>query len=216
VAVVAVVPGKGLAEIFKSLSIDATIFGGQTMNPSIEEILQAVNSLPAEEIIILPNNPNVILTAQQAAELSSKKVKVVPSRSVPQGISALLSFNPELSLEENVENMSEALKHVRTGEITVAVRSTQVEGVKVKEGQLIGLLDGKLVEVGESPEEIVLKLLKEMNAEEGEVLTLYYGADVKEEEAQALGEKVREVFPNLNVEVLWGGQPYYHYIISLE
>jgi len=216
VAVVAVVPGKGLAEIFKSLSTDATIFGGQTMNPSIEEILQAVNSLPAEEIIILPNNPNVILTAQQAAELSSKKVKVVPSRSVPQGISALLSFNPELSLEENVENMSEALKHVRTGEITVAVRSTQVEGVKVKEGQLIGLLDGKLVEVGESPEEIVLKLLKEMNAEEGEVLTLYYGADVKEEEAQALGEKVREVFPNLNVEVLWGGQPYYHYIISLE
>jgi len=216
IAVVAVVPGKGLAEVFKSLSTDAIVSGGQTMNPSIEEILQAVNSLEAEEVIILPNNPNVIPTAQKAAEISTKKIKVIPSRTVPQGISALLSFNPELTLEENAENMSEAIKYVRTGEITVAVRSSNVEGVEVVQGQLIGLLDGKLLTAGDTMEEVVLKLLEKMEASNGEVLTLYYGADVKEEEALALAEKIRGLFPHLNVETIWGGQPYYHYIISLE
>ncbi len=216
IAVVAVVPGKGLAEVFKSLSTDAIVSGGQTMNPSIEEILQALNSLDAEEIIILPNNSNVILTAQQAAEISGKKVKVIPSRTIPQGISAILSFNPELTLEENVEAMSEAMKYVRTGEITVAIRSTQVEGIKVAEGQLIGLLDGKLTAAGETAEEIIFKLLEKMEPERGEILTLYYGADVEEGEALAIADKIRERFPNLKVETIWGGQPYYHYIISLE
>lgn len=186
------------------------------MNPSIEEILQAVNSLEAEEVIILPNNPNVIPTAQQAAELSTKKVKVIPSCTIPQGISALLSFNPELTLEENAENMGEAMKYVRTGEITVAIRPSNVEGVKVAQGQLIGLFDGKLSAAGDTIEEIVFKLLEKMEASRGEVLTLYYGADVREEEALALAEKIREIYPHLNVETIWGGQPYYHYIISLE
>ncbi|MCS7286589.1 MAG: DAK2 domain-containing protein [Anaerolineae bacterium] len=216
IAVVAVVPGKGLAEVFKSLSTDAIVSGGQTMNPSIEEILQALNSLEAEEIIVLPNNPNVILTAQQAAELSSKKVKVIPSRSIPQGISALLSFNPELTLEENAEAMAEAMKYVRTGEVTTAIRSSQVEGIRVSEGQFIGLLDGKLSAAGETPEETVFELLEKMEVQKGEVLTLYYGADVREEEACALANRIREAFPHLNVETIWGGQPYYHYIISLE
>ncbi len=216
IAVVAVVPGKGLADVFRSLSTDAIVSGGQTMNPSIEEILQAINSLEAEEVIILPNNPNVILTAQQAAEISGKKVKVIPSRSIPQGISALLSFNPELTLEENAEAMSEAMKYVRTGEITLAIRSTQVEGVKVTEGQLIGLVDGKLTAVGETLEEITFKLLEKMEAEKGEVLTLYYGNGVSEEETLALVRKIEEKYPNLNVEAIWGGQPFYHYIISLE
>jgi len=216
IAIVAVVPGQGLADVFESLSTDVVVSGGQTMNPSIEELLQAIESLEAEEILVLPNNPNVILTAEEAAKLSTKKVQVIPAKTIPQGVSALLAFNPQTSFEDNAEAMVEALEYVRTGEVTVAVRSTKVNGIEVREGQVIGLVDGHLEEVGDTPEEVALKLVEQMGADEGEIATIYYGADVEEEEAKSLAEEIKKRYPNLKVEVVWGGQPYYQYILSLE
>lgn len=216
VSIVAVVPGRGLAEVFKSLSADVVVSGGQTMNPSTEELLQAIDSVPSQEVLVLPNNLNVILTAEQAAKLSDKEVRVIPTRSIPQGVAALLAFNPEAPLEENVEAMSESFDHVRTGEVTVAVRSTKVNGIEVKQGQVIGLVDDRLTQVGDNPEEVALALIGKMGAEDGEIVTIYYGADVEEDKAAELAEKVKERYPHLNVETIWGGQPYYHYIISLE
>ena len=217
IGLVAVVPGKGFEEIFRRLMTDAVVYGGQTMNPSTQELLEAINGVDYEQVIVLPNNSNVILAAEQAAKLSGKEVRVVPAETIPQGICALTAFNPEVSLDENVEAMTEALTEVRTGEITTAVRSTKVNGVEVEKGDVIGLLDGKLAYVGNSPEEVALALLQKMlETGEYELFTIYYGADVDEERAERLADQVRERYPDLEVEVYQGGQPHYHYIVSLE
>lgn len=216
IAIVAVVPGAGLAKVYESLGATMIVPGGQTMNPSTESILKAIESVDAREIIILPNNKNVILTAQQAQKLSDRQVRVVPSKSIPQGISALLAFNYQADLDTNAQVMEEALTAVQTGEVTRAVRSVKINGIEVGEGQLIGLLNGDLVAAGDDYAEVILQLLHKMHAENLEIITLYYGEGVSEEEAQALAADISKRYPDQEIEVVQGDQPHYPYIISAE
>lgn len=216
IGIVAVVPGEGLAKVFKSLGTSAVVSGGQTMNPSTEELLSAVESLPQKKVIILPNNKNVVLTAQQAQSLSDREIRVVPSTNIPQGISALLSFNYQADLDTNAEQMTEALHSVQAAEVTRAVRSVKINGLQVAEGQYIGLLNGDLVSAGETLTDVVLDLLETMRAEELEIITLYYGEGVGAEDARALAELIAQRYPDQEFEVVEGGQPHYPYIISGE
>ncbi len=216
VAVVAVSPGEGFHRVFQSLGVDRIVNGGQTMNPSTADLLEAVENVPQEEVIILPNNKNVILAAEQAAAMSKKRVHVIPTRTVPQGIAAMLAFDPEGDADQNVEAMKGAMENVRTGSVTVAVNDAEFDHIRVRRGDVIGLADGKLITKGNRIPEVVLDLLKRMKAEEFEIITLYYGDGVKEEEAQNLAQEVQNTFPEQEIEVIYGGQPHYPYIISLE
>jgi DAK2 domain fusion protein YloV len=216
IGIVAVVPGDGLARVFESLGVHAIVRGGQTMNPSTKDLLEAIESLPTDQVAILPNNRNVILAAQQTCVLSSKSVAVVPSRFVTQGIAALLAFNYQADLETNVAAMTDALEDVATGEITFANRSVTVDGVQVADGEVIGLHDGMLKVKGESVENVVQALLKEMNSEQCEIITLYYGEDVSESEAKRLANLLQQDWPEQEIEVVAGGQPHYPYILSVE
>lgn len=216
VAVVAVAAGDGLEKVFLSLGAAAVIPGGQTMNPSTEEILRVVESVPAPKVIVLPNNGNILLAARQAQELSSKEVVVVPTRSIPQGVAALLAFNYQADLEENAAKMARAAQDVRTGEVTVATRDANFNGLSVRQGQVIGLCDDQLVVAGDSVEETVRALLEKMGVAEREIVTLYYGAGVGSEEAEALAASLQEEYPDQSFEVVYGGQPHYFYIISVE
>ncbi len=216
IGIVAVVPGAGLRRVFESLGGNAIVSGGQTMNPSTQELLGAIESLPCDEVIVLPNNGNVILAAQQAQALSSKHVYVIPSRTIPQGISALLALNPQASLEENRRNMEATLQTIETGEITVAVRAAQFNGIQVEAGDAIGLHNDVLSARGHSTAEVMDQLLPQMRAAEAEIITIYYGESVSEEEAQAMAERVQAAYPGQEVELINGGQPHYHYIISVE
>jgi len=216
IATVAVVAGEGLARVFQSLGAAAIVRGGQTMNPSTEEILQAVESVPSNRVVILPNNKNIILAAQQARDLSDKRVVVVPTRTIPQGIAAILALNYQADLETNARVMTEAAEEVQTGEVTVATRDVTLNGVSVRQGQVIGIHDGELVVAGDTPDEVVEALLERMNPSELEIVTLYYGADVTAEAAEALAERLEEKYPDLEFEVIEGGQPHYFYIISAE
>lgn len=215
-SVVAVVAGSGFERVFESLGVDAVVPGGQTMNPSTQELLLAINSVPNERVIVLPNNSNIILTAEQARGLTDKHVVLVPSKTMPQGIAALLSFNYQADLETNSDAMNAAVAQVRTVEVTRAVRSAQVNGCAVTEGQLIGLIDGELAAASEDPAELVQQLLERASAAEYEIVTLYYGLDVAPDDAQTLAEAIRAEYANLEVEVIDGGQPYYDYVISVE
>lgn len=216
IATVAVAVGEGLTRIFQSLGIAAIIPGGQTMNPSTEEILQAIESLPNQRVILLPNNKNIIMAAQQAGELSHKEVAVVPTQSIPQGIAALLAFNFQADLEENARQMARAAKEVMTGEITTATRDASLNGLTVRQGQAIGLLDDELVVAADNPEEAARQMLERMGAEDLEIVTLYFGAGVTEGEAQTLAKQLRDIAPNAEFEIHEGGQPHYFYIISAE
>lgn len=221
IAVVAVSPGSGLSRVMASLGTAAIVSGGQSMNPSTQDILQAIGDVAGNRVIVLPNNKNIILAAQQAAELSVKPVAVVPARSVPQGLAALLNFlphGPTGDLESVRAGMERALSSVESGEVTTASRSVELDGVAVTEGQIIGLHNGKLAVAGETIPAVTLQLLEKMGAADLGAIMLYYGAEVAPEAAAELGEQVRAAYPNLegNVEVLPGGQPYYHYIISAE
>jgi len=216
IAVIAVVPGAGLARVFASLGIAALVPGGQTMNPSTEEILAAFESLPTEDIIILPNNKNIQLAAEQTAALTKKHVKVVPTRSIPQGIAAMLAFQRIGELETIAESMTQAIDTVETGEITRASRSAGLNGVQVKEGQFIGLRNGDLVLTGESCEGLLIDLLRTMGAETHELISLYWGADLTPTKATSLADHVRDVFPKVEVEIHEGGQPHYLLIVSVE
>jgi dihydroxyacetone kinase-like predicted kinase len=186
------------------------------MNPSTADILKAFENLATDHIIILPNNKNIQLAAQQAAENSVKKVKVIPTRTVPQGIAALLAFNPDGEFEEVAASMAGRLGDVETGEVTTATRTVELDGVAVTDGQIIGLHNGKLVYGSDSPADVVLHLLEKMNAPSRELFTLYYGNDLPQEAADAVGAAVSEAYSNLTVEIHFGGQPHYHYIFSLE
>lgn len=216
IVTVAVSPGPGFDEIFSSQQAVAVVSGGQSMNPSTADILKAFEDLATEHIIILPNNKNIQLAAQQAAEHSVKKVKVIPTRTVPQGIAALLAFNPDGEFEEVAASMAGRLNDVETGEVTTATRTVELDGVAVTDGQIIGLHNGKLVYGGDSSTDVVLHLLREMNAPSRELFTLYYGNGLTQEDADATGAAVTEAYPNLTVEIHRGGQPHYHYIFSLE
>lgn len=216
ISIVAVAAGKGLAQTFRDLGVSAIIHGGQTMNPSTQEMLKAIEKLPNDQIIILPNNKNIILVAQQVQGLTSKRVEVIPTATVPQGIAALLSFNFEESLEENAQRMKEALHNVVTGEVTRAVRNATVNGVTVNEGQWIGLLNDELSLAAESKEETVWQLLEKMEATRHELLTFYYGEDVSDAEAETFQAQVEARYPKQEVTFVRGDQPHYHYIISAE
>ena len=186
------------------------------MNPSIKQILDAVESCPQEEVIVLPNNKNVVLGAQQAARNSRKRVRVVRTTSVPQGMAALLALNPEQGLDENAALMENARHDIRTIEVTKAIRTTTVDGLRVRVGQDIALLDGTLAVAEDSPQAAVRESLERLVTPQAGLITVYFGAPSTEEEAKALAEEIRAVYPSLQVEIVYGGQPHYSYIVSLE
>jgi len=217
IGVVAVVVGEGLEKVFRSLGATAVVHGGQTMNPSTADILEALRTLKTEKAIILPNNKNILMTAQQAAEMAEGlEVAVVPTRSLPQGIAALLVLDQQATLDSNAAAMSRAAREIITGEVTYAVRDVALDGVTVHEGDAIGLLDEALVVTGKTFEEVVRRLLEKVPLEDRELVTLYYGADVEEETAQALGEELAALYPALEFEVIAGGQAHYPYLLSIE
>ncbi len=213
---VAIVSGEGLADVFRDVGCSRIVSGGPTMNPSTRDILAAIESCPTDEVVVLPNDKNIIMAANQAVEATQKRAVVVPSRSVPQGITALLAMNPEEGLDENARAMEDALTSVRTIEITTAVRSTEIGGVAVEEGQTIALVDEELKVATDSPEEALDAALDGLTGGSTSLITLCYGADVTEEEARAVAAHLRKRYAGHEVEVVAGGQPHYLYIVSLE
>ena len=213
----AICTGEGISKIFKDLFVDRVIEGGQTMNPSASDIATAVQKINAENVFVFPNNKNIILAAEQAKALvTNRKIHVIATKNVPQGFAAALAFSPEASTEENKTNMIHALDNVKAGQVTHAVRTTNVNGFSIKEGDIIGLDDKKIRAKSDNIDEAVLKLLDKLKEESHEVITLYYGSEVKEEDAEALTEKVQDAFPDCDVDCHCGGQPVYYYLLSLE
>jgi hypothetical protein len=216
IAVITVSPGAGLSRIFASLGVAAVVEGGQTMNPSTQDILNSFEQLPTDKIIILPNNKNIVMAANQAKSVTVKQVAVVPSKTIPQGLAAMLSLQPDGELDSVAEKMSKALGNVTTGEITVATRSVEIDGVKVENGQVIALLDGKLVASAGSVEAGCLEFLEKAGAAEHELVTLFYGENMTHADANRVADVIRKKYSNLEVEVQEGGQPHYQFIISVE
>ncbi len=216
IATVAVVSGDGLSDVFTSLGATYIVPGGQTMNPSTKDLLQAVKTVASDKVIILPNNKNVVLTAQQVQSLTEKRVEVIPTTTTPQGVAALLTFDYEADYETNAEIMREATSTVKTIEITQAARSTQLDGLSIKKKQTIGLLDGELLAAGKNTIDVVNKMLAKIDLVKSEIVTIYYGSDADSDEAEQISASIRERYPQLQVEVLRGGQPYYNYSVSIE
>ena len=217
VGFIAVSIGEGLGEIFKGLNVDYLIEGGQTMNPSTEDMLNAIDQVNADTIYIFPNNKNIILAAEQAVHLcEDKEIVVIPSKTVPQGITAIINFIPELSPEENKAAMIEEMSRVKTGQVTYAVRDTSMDGFEIKEGDIMGIGDKAILAEGKEIGETSLQLLEAMVDEDTELVTIYYGSDVAEEDAEALLAKAEEQHPDVDIELHFGGQPIYYYIISAE
>ncbi len=216
IAIVAVASGEGLSRVLQSLGASRIIPGGQTMNPATEDILQAIEAVAADQVIVLPNNKNIIMAAKQTSELTKKQMAIVPTQTIPQGVAALLAFNYEADLEANRQAMERAIAHVQTGEVTTAVRTTHINGLQIQEGAVIGLLNGVLTATGVSTEAVVHSLLQQMAAQEGEIITLYYGQKVTPSQAEALQQEVKQYYPRQEVELVDGGQPHYSFIISVE
>lgn len=215
-AFVAVAMGEGITNIFKDLGVDYVIEGGQTMNPSTQDIMECVSKLNAEHIFVLPNNKNIIMSANQAAEIADKDVRVIPTTTIPQGITCVTMFNPELEVDENVENLKEAREMVKTGSVTYAVRDTEMDGIEIKEGNILGLIEGKIKRVGESYFDITEEILSDMIDEDSELITIFYGEDVTEEEAEEFAEKIEEKYEELDVQCYKGAQPLYYFLVSVE
>ena len=215
-AVVTVVPGVGIARVFSSLGAAALVEGGQTMNPSTQDFLESIERLPTDKIAILPNNKNILLAANQAAELSVKSIIVVPSISVPQGVAAMLALRADGTFENSVEAMTKALNDVVSAEITIATRSVKIDDVDVREGQVVGMLEGKLAVSGDELVDVLFEILNLCNANETELITLYYGEDLSAFQANQIADSVREQWPDQEVEMVEGGQSYYHLILSVE
>ncbi len=216
IATVAVVAGPGFERVFRSIGVTAIVPGGQTMNPSTEELLEAVNAVDARQVILLPNNSNVILSARQVSDLSDKEVFVVPTESMPQGIAALLGFNFEANFESNCESMTEAATHIQTAEITTAIRTVNIGGVRVRDGDLIGLVNGNLVIAGQDMDYVIRETLQRMNIDRYEIVTLYFGEGVTQQQAEDTARSMKEKYSHLEIEVVDGGQPHYAYILSAE
>ena len=213
---VSVCQGEGFTSILKDLGVDVIVEGGQTMNPAIEDLENAIAAINAEHIFILPNNGNVVLAAQQAAELSEKQVTVIPTKNVAMGIAAVISFQPDLSPEENAEVMNEAAQRVRTGMITYAVRDSEFEDMHITEGDIIGLHNGAVSVRSNDIHEVALELMRTIVSEDDSLITVYYGMDTKKEDAESLGAELQEMYPDCDVEVMYGGQPLYYYLLSVE
>ena len=216
IASVAVASGEGLARVFESLGVSAVVRGGQTMNPSTEDLLTAVEATSVDNVILLPNNSNVVLAAEQAKALAQKNVVVVLTKTMPQGVSAMLAFNYQADLETNVRVMARAAADVETIEVTTATRDVEISGVAVREGQIIGLLNDQLQAAGDSPEEVILAMLSGLGLADFEIITVYWGQDVTQDEAEALVAQIEDLGADLEIELVMGGQPHYFYILSLE
>ncbi|MFO3714875.1 DAK2 domain-containing protein [Oribacterium sp. P9] len=214
---ISVSAGDGLTEIFRGIGVDYVIEGGQTMNPSTEDILNACDQVNAETIFVLPNNKNIILAANQAKDIiEDKTIIVVPTKTIPQGITAMISFSPDMNPEENLEAMKDASQCVRTGEITYAVRNTTIDGHAIEKDDIIALGDDGLLAVAKEKDQAVLEALKAMVNDESEIITIYYGQDIPEEEAEAVAARIRKAYPQVETELQYGGQPIYYYFLSVE
>ncbi len=216
IGVVAVAAGDGLADVFKSLGVAKIVRGGQTNNPSTEEIYEAIQGLPTDQVIVLPNNKNIQLAAEAAGELSQKSVSVVPTRTAPQGFCAMMSFHPNKKLADVADEMNAASQEVATGEITRATRSVTLDGVEVEEGQIIGLVDGRLYASGPEIEGVLTEVLKGLDAPEREIISIYYGSEVDEQRASDVANSIEEMYRDIEVEVLPGGQAHYYFILGAE
>ncbi len=215
-AFVAVAMGEGITNIFKDLGVDYVIEGGQTMNPSTQDIIESIAKLNAEHIFVLPNNKNIIMSANQAAEISDKDVRVIPTTSIPQGITCVTMFNYEVEVDENEETLKETINMVKTGSVTYAVRDTEMDGIEIKEGNMLGLIEGKIKKVGSSYSDVAEEVLAEMIDDESELITILYGADVSEEEADEFATKIEEKYEDLDVQCYRGAQPLYYFLMSVE
>ena len=214
---ISVSAGDGLTEIFRGIGVDYVIEGGQTMNPSTEDILNACDQVNAETIFVLPNNKNIILAANQAKDIiEDKTIIVVPTKTIPQGITAMISFSPDMNPEENLEAMKDASQCVRTGEITYAVRKTTIDGHAIEKDDIMALGDDGLLAVAKEKDQAVLEAVKAMVNDESEIITIYYGQDIPEEEAEALAARIRKAYPQVETELQYGGQPIYYYFLSVE
>lgn len=215
-AFVAVAPGEGLASLFKDLGITRVISGGQTMNPSTQDFLDEIEKTNAEEIFLFPNNSNIIMAANQAQAISEKHIHVMPTKTIPQCVTAMLTFQPELDWEENEKNMLEVIPTVKTGEVTFAVRDTKINGLKIAKGDIIGIYSGEIIVKGTEITKVTEALLVKMVDEDSELVSVYYGADVSLEDAEELVEALEDQFEECDVEINAGGQPLYYYIVSVE
>ena len=216
ISILPVALGDGLREIFISMGADGVIEGGQSMNPSMGEILQAIERVPSSSVILLPNNGNVIPAANQAAKMSQKEVAVIPSKSVPEGLSALVAFREDVSFWENVKCMEDALHQTKTGEVTRASRDAEYKDIQIKKGDILGIFDGKIQFAEKSLKDTTIALLQKMVEIEYEIITIFYGKEISEDEAEDLAELVSQKFPDKEIEIHYGGQPHYFYIISVE
>lgn len=215
-SIIATSVGEGLNTLFKDLRVDHIIEGGQTMNPSTQDFLDAINKINARNIIIFPNNSNIIMSANQAKELSEKNIVVIPTKTIPQCVSALINFDEELTIEENEQVMLDAIQQVGSGQITYAVRNTNMDGIEIKEGNYIGISNGKMSSASEKIDEVVLETLSKLIKDESYLITLYYGQDIKEDDAEELRDKIASVYEEVDVEIIYGGQPVYYYLLSVE
>ncbi len=213
---ITVAMGEGIKNIFKDLNVDYIISGGQTMNPSTEDILKAVEEINATNIIVLPNNGNIILAANQAKELSDKNLMVLPTKTIPEGISALLEFNEELEVMDNIENMTNAFERINTAQVTFSVRDTTLDGKEIKKDDILGINDGKLILVGKNIEEVTLKLIDSTLTDDSELITVFYGEDITEEEGKRIIDVLEERYSDFDIELIYGGQPIYYYLIAIE
>jgi dihydroxyacetone kinase-like predicted kinase len=209
--------GEGINEIFRGLGVDYIIEGGQTMNPSTEDMLNAISQVNADHIFILPNNKNIIMAANQAASLvEDKDIIVIPTKTIPQGITALVNFIPDYSAEENKETMNAEIALVKTGQVTYAVRDTEIDGKTIKENDYMGIGDKTILSVGQDLKSVTLEMTDEMIDDDSAIVSIYYGADSSEEDAEELATVIQEKYPDLEVEINNGGQPIYYYVISVE
>jgi DAK2 domain fusion protein YloV len=216
IAVIAISSGTGIENVFRSLGASIVVRGGQTINPSVQHLLDAARKAGASDIVILPNNPNVILTALQASQVDQQNIHVVHSRSIPQGIAALLAFKPETDIQHNLTLMHKAISEIRSGEVTIAIRAARLEGKEVKIGQAIGLLDGELVCVADTPLEALDNLLDHIAPPKGSLATLYWGDEIDALQAEVASNKIAQRFSDVEVELIYGGQPFYHFLVSVE
>lgn len=216
IGVVAICAGEGLASLFRDLNVDYVIEGGQTMNPSAEDIAKACDKVPAETVFVLPNNKNIVLAAELANDLSRRNIVVVPTHSVPQGITAAINIDQEASVEDNKSNVLSAIETVTSGSVTYAVRATSIDGFKLKEGDFIGLNEKHIIAKNTNLQDVTISTIEKLMKEEASTLTLFYGSEVKEEDASALQEKLAEKYPDIEVSYHNGGQPLYYYLISIE
>lgn len=215
-AFISVAMGKGMTEIFKDLGVDHVIEGGQTMNPSTQDMVDAINKLNAEHIFILPNNKNIIMAANQAAEISDKDIRVIPTKTVPQGITCITMFNAEADVDTNETELKEAMENVKSAAVTYAVRDTEMDGLEIKEGNILGLLEGKIKEVGENPYDVAEDLLDLMCDDDSELITIFYGSDCNEEEVEDFIENIEEKYGDYDVQCYKGDQPLYYFIMAVE